>query len=161
VRELATSEDVFEHLPRDAIPGVLNEVYRVLALGGVFRLSMPDYRSPLLTRRSYYDRNGRVMGDAMMGGTTLYDPKTTTVISKFWSDGNAHLWFPTYEQVLEIIIQSNMRLCSQIEFYQYFIDDERYVCNPYPPKDMYVGRAPPFDMRAQGKPISIIVDFVR
>ena len=35
------AQDVFEHLPFEKVPGVLDEVWRVLKPGGVFRLSLP------------------------------------------------------------------------------------------------------------------------
>ncbi|MBA2588526.1 MAG: methyltransferase domain-containing protein, partial [Alphaproteobacteria bacterium] len=54
------AQDVLEHLPFDKVPFVLDEIYRVLKPGGVFRLSVPDYRSPPMKRRSIYDGRGRV-----------------------------------------------------------------------------------------------------
>lgn len=152
-------QDVFEHLPRERIPSVLDEIYRVLASEGVFRLSMPDYRSPLLKKRSVYDSTGRILADLMVGGTVSYDADTEGVVPRFTSDGNAHVWFPTYEGVLELIANSTIRFCSEIRFYHYFIDDVRYVCDPFPENEMHVMRAPPYDDRAGGKPISIVVDF--
>ncbi len=155
------SQDVFEHIPRDTVPAVLNEIYRVIRIGGVFRLSVPDYRSPLLKRRSIYDSSGRVVADLMMCGTAKYNPSTTGLESVYSKGGDAHLWFPTYESILELIIKSDLRRCDTIRFYHYFIDDERYVCEPFPENEMFVMRAPPMDNRADGKPISIIVDFVK
>ena len=46
------AQDVLEHLPFERVPFVLDEIYRVLKPGGVFRLSVPDYRSPVHRRRS-------------------------------------------------------------------------------------------------------------
>lgn len=155
------SQDVFEHIPREFIPDIFNDIYSVLAQGGIFRLSVPDYRSPLLKKRSVYDHEGRVIADLLMGGTVVYDPKTTAASSVYGTDGNAHLWFPTYENILELVLRSNLRRCEHIEFYHYFIDDERYVCEPFPENEMFVMRAPPNDNRADGKPISIVVDFIK
>lgn len=155
------SQDVFEHLPKESLPTILDEIFRVLAKGGIFRLSVPDYRSPLLRKRSVYDHEGRVMADLMMGGQAIYDQRTGHAVGSLGADGDAHIWFPTYEQLLEILLKSNIRCCERITFYHYFIDDERYVCNPFPLEEMFVGRAPPSDMRADGKPISIIVDLIK
>src|SRR6185295_15609838 len=44
------AQDVLEHLPFDKVSSVLDEIYRVLKPGGVFRLSVPDYRSPVQKR---------------------------------------------------------------------------------------------------------------
>ena len=41
--------------------------------GGIFRLSVPDYRSPVQKRRSVYDWRGRVTGDLLMGAEPWFD----------------------------------------------------------------------------------------
>jgi SAM-dependent methyltransferase len=70
------AQDVLEHLPCERVPFVLDEIYRVLKPGGVFRLSVPDYRSPVHRRRSVYDWRGRVTGDLMMGAEPYFDAGT-------------------------------------------------------------------------------------
>ena len=155
------SQDVFEHLPKETIPAILDDIYRVLKPGGVFRLSVPDYRSPLLTRRSVYNRDGEVIADLMMGGSVQYDASTASAAAQFTTDGNAHIWFPKYETVLDLVIRSQIRKCSEIKFYQYFIDDKNYVVEEYPENEMHVTRSVPFDNRAGGAPISIVVDFIK
>ena len=65
------AQDVLEHLPFDKVPFVLDEIYRVLKPGGIFRLSVPDYRSPVHKRRSVYDWRGRVTGDLSDGRRAL------------------------------------------------------------------------------------------
>jgi hypothetical protein len=152
---------VFEHLPFGRVSFVLDEVYRVLRTGGTFRMSMPDYRSPLLKRRSVYNTKGDVIGDLMMGAQIFYDPTRTAAAVKFRTDGHAHLWFPRYELVLDLIIRSNIRKSSEIIFYQYFINDDSYVAHDIPDNEMPVMRSLPHDQRADGKPISIVVDFVK
>jgi SAM-dependent methyltransferase len=155
------SQDVFEHLPFDAIPGVLDEVYRVLKQGGVFRLSVPDYRSSPLRQRTVYNDRGEPLADLMMGSSVAYDHPARGVKVKFLENGDAHLWFPRYELMLELIVRSHIRKSSEIVFYQYFIDDERFVCKPIPENEMFVMRCEPNDARAKGKPISIVVDFFK
>lgn len=155
------SQDVFEHLPFEKVPAVLDEIHRVLAVGGVFRLSLPDYRSPLLKKRTIYDSGGRPVGDLMMGARATYDRQTGSAKVEFDGDGDSHLWFPRYESVLELIVKSTLRQCASIRFYQYFSDDEHYVCEPIPENEMFVMRSVPHDNRAGGKPISIVVDFVK
>jgi len=155
------AQDVFEHLPLDRISSLLDDIHRVLQPGGVFRMSVPDYHSPPLKRRSIYDEKGRILADLMMGGVAKYDSATSSSRAEFQADGNAHLWFPTYDQILHLIVRSKIRFSSEINFHHYFLNDQDYVCNPYLENEMFVQRAPPNDMRAEGKPISIIVDFVK
>jgi len=40
------SEDCFEHIEEHHYPKILTEIYRILKKGGLFRLAVPDYRSP-------------------------------------------------------------------------------------------------------------------
>jgi SAM-dependent methyltransferase len=159
--EKIQSQDVFEHLEYLTIPGILDDIYRALAPDGVFRLSVPDYHSPLLKKRTVFDEYGNPIGDMMMGTQIGYDLGTKKRKVVFRGNGNSHLWFPTYHLVLELIVKSQIRKCSQINFYHYFTDDENWKADPFPDNEMHVFRAPPFDKRADGKPISIIVDFVK
>lgn len=153
------SQDVFEHLPFERLPFVTDEIYRFLKPGGVFRLSLPDYRSPLLKNRSIYDDKGKVIGDLMMGASVKYNPANGTTKVSFTDDGNAHLWFPKYEMMLEHIIKSNIRKCSRIKFYQCFVDDDTFLSEPIPEDEMFVIRSIPHDVRSNGMPISIVIDF--
>lgn len=155
------AQDVLEHLPLDLVPAVLTEVYRVLAPGGVFRLSVPDYRSPLLRKRSVYDSDGNVLADLMMGGSVAYEEHDKAATARFAEDGGAHLWFPTYERVLELVLKSEIRKASDIQFYQYFRNDRDFVVLDIPENEMLVKRSVPRDMRAGGAPVSIVVDFVK
>lgn len=155
------SQDVFEHLPQNCIPRIFNDIFRVLKGGGVFRLSVPDYRSPLLQKRSVYDASGAILGDLMMGASVSYDPGTKTPRVNFRPGGNSHLWFPKYEIILHLILNSDLRFSQEITFYQYFLDDTRCVVKEIPENEMHVQRCVPNDPRANGMPISIVVDFVK
>ena len=154
------AQDVLEHLAFERVPFVLDEIYRVLKPGGIFRLSVPDYRSPVLKRRSIYDARGRVIGDLMMGATSYLDPATGDVRVRFSEDGDAHLWFPRYELITHLVLKSDIRKAG-IHFYQGFIDDHSFLCEPVPENEMFVLRAAPHDRRANGAPTSIIADFVK
>jgi len=154
------AQDVLEHLPFEKVAAVLDEIYRVLQPGGTFRLSVPDYRSPIQKRRSIYDARGRVIGDLMMGATSYLDQATGDARVRFSSDGEAHLWFPRYELITHLVLKSELRK-SRIHFYQGFIDDHTYLCEPVPDNEMFVQRAAPHDRRAGGAPTSIIADFVK
>jgi predicted SAM-dependent methyltransferase len=155
------SQDVCEHLEYNKMPALLNEVYRALRVGGIFRLSIPDYRSPVLTARSAFDKEGNVIADLMMGNTLRISEDKKTIKRIDTNDGNAHLWFPTYENLLELILMSDIRKCNVIKFHHYFKSGGSFVCESFDDLGMPVDRCPPKDMRAGGQPISIIVDFIK
>jgi SAM-dependent methyltransferase len=154
------AQDVLEHVAFEKAAAILDEVYRVLRPGGIFRLSVPDYRSPVLKRRSIYDARGRVIGDLLMGATSYLDQETGDTRVRFSEDGDAHLWFPRYELITHLVLKSEIRKAA-IHFYQGFLDDHSYLCEPVPEDEMFVQRAAPHDRRAGGAPTSIIADFVK
>lgn len=100
-------EDVLEHIEYNKAVYVLNEIYRILKRGGVLRLSMPDFHSPLNLHNSFVDRVGKVVYDPCGGGKF--------VKGKVCDRG--HVWFPTYESVLRIIEQSDFR---KYKFYRWY-----------------------------------------
>ena len=154
------AQDVLEHVAFDTVAAILDEIYRVLRPGGTFRLSVPDYRSPVLKRRSIYDARGRVIGDLLMGATSYLDQATGDARVRFSEDGDAHLWFPRYELVTHLVLKSEIRKAA-IHFYQGFLDDHTYLCEPVPENEMFVQRAAPHDRRGGGTPTSIVADFVK
>jgi SAM-dependent methyltransferase len=158
--KVAQSQDVFEHLEYERVAFVLDEVFRCLMPGGVFRLSLPDYNSPLLKSRSVYDADGNVLFDAAMGGSVVGKMNGGLEI-KFSPAGEAHLWFPTYANVTALIVSSKIRKSSSIDFHHAWLDSKRFVCNEFDQAVMPVRRSPPKDMRAGGKPVSIVVDFIK
>ena len=152
------AQDVLEHLPFDRLPFVLDEIWRVLKPGGVFRLSVPDYRHPIHKRRSIYDARGRVIGDLLMGASAWLDGGDARV--RFAGDGEAHVWFPRYELITHLILKSEIRK-AQIKFHQGFLDDHTFLAEPFPENEMFVQRALPHDPRAGGQPVSIVADFFK
>lgn len=154
------SQDVFEHIEYERVPFVLDEIFRCLRSGGIFRLSLPDYNSPLLKSRSVYDAAGNVLFDAAMGGSVAGKMNGGLEVS-FPEGGQAHVWFPTYGNVNALIVSSEIRKCSSIVFHHAWIDSSRYICKEFDHTIMPVRRTPPGDMRAGGKPISIVVDFIK
>src|SRR5258706_3427221 len=91
------AQDVLEHMAFDQVPFVLNEIYRVLKPDGTFRLSVPDYRSPIQKRRSIYDARGRGIGDLMMGATSYLDTASGEVRGRLRGVGGAPLRIPRHE----------------------------------------------------------------
>jgi SAM-dependent methyltransferase len=154
------SQDVFEHVEAEIVPSIFDEIYRCLIPGGAFRLSLPDYNSPLLKSRSVYDSDGNILGDLALGASVT-GVMSGGVEVQFAPGGDAHLWFPTYAKVLELILKSLLRKCSRIDVRHAWIDRSKFICEDFDHSLMPVKRVPPKDMRAQGRPISIVVDFVK
>jgi SAM-dependent methyltransferase len=155
------SQDVFEHLEYSRLPLVLNDIYRVLKKGGVFRLSMPDYNCPALRKDCVFDENGKIMVDISCGGSVIYDRTLPGKRAEFIDTGDAHLWFPTYSNVQILISKSEIQNCSSIVFYHYWLNDSEFHITEIPENEMFVQRVPPHDMREKGKPVSIVVDFIK
>jgi len=154
------SQDVFEHIEREKLPAILNDIFRCMRPEAVFRLSLPDYNSPLLRQRSAYDHHGNVLYDVAMGGA-LKASMSGEIETLLPAGGDAHLWFPTYHELLALIVASDIRRCRTIAFHHHWITPNSYVMHDFDQSVMPVSRTPPNDMRAGGKPISIVVDFIK
>ena len=154
------SQDVFEHIEFAKIRLSLDEVFRCLRQGGLFRLSLPDYNSPVLKSRSVYDCDGNLLCDLAMGGSVRGTMNGGLTVS-FGDGGGSHLWFPTYCNVLHLIVSSKIRKCSSISIHHAWLDAKTYICKEFDQTIMPVRRTPPKDMRAGGKPVSIVIDFVK
>ena len=59
-----------------------------------------------------------------------------------------------------MIEKSNIKFSSLIVFYHYF-KNKKDFCDSIPENEMFVLRAAPHDNRAGGKPISIVIDFIK
>ena len=147
--DIYQSEDVMEHIEYKALPQIINEVYRVLRAGGLFRMSMPDYRCDILRDRSRKNKNGEIIFDE--GGGGRYDEKTGSVVE------GGHLWFPVYESVKDLISKTNF---SNVHFLHYYTTEGTPVCKDIDYKLGYVGRTPDNDTRVQTprRPMSIVLD---
>lgn len=154
------SQDVFEHIEFEKIGPILDEIFRCLRPGGQFRLSLPDYHSPLLKSRSLYDSEGNILCDAALGGS-VQGRMNGGLDVRFAPSDETHLWFPTYSNMLHLIVASQIRKCSSIVVHHAWIDSMKYICSDFDHSIMPVKRTPPRDMRAGGKPISIVIDFIK
>lgn len=155
------SQDVFEHLDHNKLPEIFDDIYRVLKKGGVFRLSMPDYNCPAMRKECVFDENGNIMVDISCGGTVIYDRSIPGKRANFIDTGDAHLWFPTFENLKLLINKSEIKNSSKITFYHYWLNDKEFHSEDIPDNEMFVQRIPPFDMRENGRPISLVVDFCK
>lgn len=145
--DIYQSEDVFEHILPEKLPGVINEIYRLLKPGGVFRLSVPDYRCDLLVARTQKNKKGEFIYDPGGGGSY----ENGMVVN------GGHLWFPVYESVKAIIDASLFR---DVTFYHYFDPSGRAVTKPIDYSIGYVMRTPDHDVRVMNpyRPLSIVLD---
>ena len=159
--EKIQSQDVFEHIHFEKLPNVLNDIFRVLKPNGVFRLSLPDYNSSALLSDCVFDDKGNILADLSSGSSVIYDKKNGGLKVLNSENDSPHLWFPTYDKLNELINNSSIKSCKNIVFYQYFKDKENFVCDSIPENEMFVLRAAPHDNRAGGKPISIVIDFIK
>lgn len=143
------SEDVFEHVEAEKVTWILNEVFRVLKVGGYLRLALPDYGCDLLKKRCLYDSDGHIVYDPGGGGLL----KGNKVLN------GGHLWFPTYEIVKNIVEESNFKVAN---FYHYYRNGKSFT-NPIDHSLGSVLRTPDFDIRVQ-KPyraLSLVLDLVK
>jgi hypothetical protein len=154
------SQDVFEHVEREMVPKIFDEIFRRLMPGGLFRLSLRDCNSPLLRSRSAYDSEGNILGDLAVGAT-LTSIMNGGIDVKFAEDGDAHLWFPTCDQTLHLILHSELRKSLSISVHHAWLNRMQFIINDFDQSLMPVQGVSPLDMRAGGKPISIVIDFVK
>lgn len=144
------AEDVFEHIAYDKLVGVINEIYRVLKPGAYFRLSVPDYGCDILRDRSTKDADGNIIFDREGGGV--------------YEDGQVreggHVWFPTYEKVLDLIQASDFK---RYEFYHYYDEKGESVTKEIDYSKGYVQRTPDHDKRVQNpyRAMSLVVDLYK
>lgn len=146
--DIFQAEDVFEHIPHAGITEIVNEIYRILKPGGLFRLSVPDYRCDVLAERSVRDARGNIVFDPGGGGTP---------------DKPGHLWFPVIENVRPLLGSSKFAEGGSIDYLHYYEPDGSFVMKPIDYSRGHVSRTPDFDERVQSppRPMSMVVDLVR
>ncbi|HNY30897.1 MAG TPA: glycosyltransferase [Fibrobacteria bacterium] len=139
------AEDVLEHISMEAIPGILDEIHRILKPGGVFRLSVPDYRCDVLLDRSVKDATGKVVFDPGGGGTPS-EP--------------GHLWHPLMETLEDLIRRSRFHSQGKVEWLQGTRPDGVRLADPIDPSNGLVRRTPDHDPRVMHprRPMSLVVD---
>ncbi len=142
--------DVFEHIEYHKIPSVIDEIFRILKPGGLFRLSVPDYRHPLYQSRTVKNGDGNFIFDPGGGGSYV-DGRVI---------GGGHLWFPDFEKVSSLFRNSNFTECGQVKYLHYNKKNGICVMKPIDYSLGYISRTPDFDARAgcPAQPISIVVD---
>ncbi|WP_295529263.1 methyltransferase domain-containing protein [Novosphingobium sp. Chol11] len=145
------SEDVFEHVPLDAMISMLEEIHRILKPGGLFRLSLPDYNFDGYRERSVTNACGDIVFDP--GG------KGQFVDGKVIDGG--HLWFPTIEMVQDLVEKSSFR--GSVSYLHYSDSHGHHTMNPIDYSLGHIQRTPDHDDRVMDRPrpISIVVDLIK
>jgi SAM-dependent methyltransferase len=149
--DIVQSEDVMEHIEYNELKKPINEIYRILKPGGLFRLSMPDYKCDILYNRSVKDSDGNIIFD--QGGGGAYDIINKKVIR------GGHVWFPVFNSVkslLELTDFSN----DKINYLHYYDDNNNPVTNKIDYSKGFISRTPDNDNRVKNpyRPMSIVVD---
>lgn len=151
------SEDVFEHIELASIPLILNDIYRVLKKGALFRLSLPDYRCDILYERSIKDKKGELLFDPCGGGRLK---RRFKFFGKAMVVGGGHVWFPKYETVQMLMSASDF---TSFEFLHYYDENNTPHTRQIDYNKGFVQRTPDNDARAASpyRPMSIVVDAVK
>jgi predicted SAM-dependent methyltransferase len=141
------SEDVFEHVEYVDMPAIFDEIHRILVPGGLFRLSVPDYRCRLLVERSVKSEDG----------TILFDPVGDGQFVNGRIVNGGHLWFPVYESVKALFDASRF---ADVKFLHYTDASGESILNPIDYALGNVLRTPDHDERAASPrmALSIVVD---
>ncbi len=142
--DIYQSEDVFEHIAFEQLPAIINDIYRILKPGGVFRMSVPDYRCDILYNRCKKDNTGKILFDPLDGKTV----------------NGGHLWFPNYESVLELLNKTSFK---NIVFYHYYDTNGNGITNKIDYSIGFIRRTPDNDERVKNpyRPLSIVVDCIK
>jgi SAM-dependent methyltransferase len=149
--DIVQSEDVMEHIEYSILKKSINEIFRVLKPGGLFRLSMPDYKCDLLYNRSEKDGNGNIIFDEGGGGS--YDRINKKVIA------GGHIWFPVFNSV-KLLLESTNFSNDKINYLHYYNENKKPITNKIDYSKGYISRTPDHDERVKNpfRPMSIIVD---
>ena len=148
--EVFQSEDVFEHIELTKMVPIFNEIHRVLAPGGLFRLSLPDYHFDQNIRRCQRGPGGEIVFDPG-GGGKFVDGRII---------GGGHVWFPKIEIVRDLFNESLFGVRGVITYLQYNNADGTFRLDPIDYSHGYIQRTPDHDARVadRPRPISIVVD---
>lgn len=149
--DIVQSEDVMEHIEYNMLKSCINEIYRVLKPGGLFRLSMPDYKCDVFYNRSEKDENGNIIFD--QGGGGSYDRNKKKVI------GGGHVWFPEFNSV-KSLLESTDFSNDNINYLHYYNNENEPIMNKIDYKKGYISRTPDHDERVKHpyRPMSIVID---
>jgi SAM-dependent methyltransferase len=149
--DIIQSEDVMEHIEYNLLKDSINEIYRILKPGGLFRLSMPDYCCNILYDRSIKDSAGNIVFDR--GGGGKYDSVNKKVIN------GGHVWFPKYDLV-KLLLQSTFFTDDNVTFLHYYDEQQKSITHKIDYSFGFINRTPDNDIRVKNpyRAMSIVVD---
>ncbi len=152
--DIVQSEDVMEHIEYSMLKKSIDEIFRVLKPGGLFRLSMPDYKCDVLYNRSEKDGNGNIIFDN--GGGGRYDRTNEKVV------GGGHVWFPVFSSV-KSLLESTHFSNDKINYLHYYDENDKPIMNKIDYSKGYIRRTPDHDDRVKNpsRPMSIVVDLYK
>lgn len=93
------AEDVLEHIEYSKLIDSINEIFRILKKGSLFRICLPDYNSPYLNNISMKSRDGKILFDPTGGGQY----KKEGVVN------GGHKWFPNYSSVKYLLDRTKFK----------------------------------------------------
>ena len=133
------SESVFEYIAKIELVSIINEIYRILRVGGLFRLSVPDYRGPIMYERCL-KCDGKIYEDPF--------------------GGKGVMWFPTIESMVWLLEKTQFK---NVVYLQYYMPNGTPVMNKINHSLGMVQRTSDFDSRVKdtGLPLSLVVDLVK
>ncbi len=142
------AEDVFEHVDYADLLPIINEIYRILKPGSLFRLSVPDYGCDVLIDRCIRDSNNNIVFDPGGHDSTL---------------NTDHLWFPRIDTVKQLLKKSDFAISGKINYLHYYNMDGSFVTNKIDYTKGVVRRTPDFDERVQNpyRPMSMVIDLYK
>lgn len=105
--EIYQAEHVLEHISYESVENVIWEIVRILKPGGLFRISLPDYNSPILSKYVLRTKGGEILFDPQGGGKFINGEVVQC----------GHMWFPTYESVKPLLMKFRF---SKVEYLRYF-----------------------------------------
>ena len=149
--DIIQSEDVFEHIEYNMLKNSINDIFRVLKPGGLFRLSLPDYKCDILYNRSMKDTNGNIIFDK--GGGGAYDKINKKVIH------GGHVWFPVFSSVKSLLETTNFSN-DKIYYLHYYDENNNPITNKIDYNKGFISRTPDNDDRVKDpyRPMSLVID---
>ena len=149
--DIVQSEDVMEHIEYNMLKNSIDDIFRILKPGGLFRLSMPDYNCDVLYNRSEKDSNGNIIFDK--GGGGRYDRTNKKVIK------GGHVWFQVFNSVKSLLESTNFSN-NKINYLHYYDENNNSITNKIDYRKGYISRTPDHDNRVKNpyRPMSIVVD---
>ncbi len=123
------AEDVLEHIEYSRLKAVIDEIWRILIGGGVFRICLPDYYSPYLKNICMRNKKGEI----------IFDPTGGGVYGEGGVLNGGHVWFPNHKNVEELLLNTKF---NKYSFLCYHTQNEELVKKEIDFSRGYIARVP-------------------